>query len=214
MANAYCTALQIKEALPDVQWDSARDTALTKVALRASRAIDRVAGLEDGAFAVGADTTRYFTGKGVELRIGMLAAVPTSVAIALSGIVDNVSGTGGTYTALATTDYWLEPFNAAARGKPYRQITLDVLSGDYSSWFGFVKGVKVVGMFGYSTTSGVPEDIIEATIIQAMRYYKRGQAAFAGVSGSERLGKLKHSGKLDPDIALIVVDGGYRRLSI
>ena len=72
--------------------------------------------------------------------------------------------------------------------------------------------MKIVGKFGYSVA--VPDDIKQAAIIMTVRYFKRGQQGFNDVGAVVELGQLRYVDKLDPDVAAILLDGGYVRMMI
>lgn len=217
--NDYCTVNEIKAALPDVRWGASYDALLTALATRASRALDRFCGRKPGAFFVSADTTRYFDAPGGsgnalvqgwpssnQLAIGSggdlsslwidegLAAAPTSVAISLDGSAN--------YTTLQSSDYILWPYNAVEEGQPYLRIDLDILYGHYSTWFGFRRGVQIVGKFGFSTS--IPDDVKQATIIQAARWFKRGQQMFQDVIKITDGAQEVYANRIDPDLAALV----------
>lgn len=207
MPASYVTNTQIKALLPDSTWGTSYDALLTTLAERASRAIDRHLKRKPGAFAVATDSTRYFGPERVHgacLRIDEIAAAPTSVSIALTGDIDNVSGSGGTYTALATSDYYLEPENAADEGMPYNGLVLDIQNGDYASWYPYPRGVKVVGKWGYATSANTPPEIIEITAIQAVRWFQRGKQGFRDVGAITELSQLSYAKDLDPDVSIML----------
>lgn len=207
MANAYITNTQIKALMPDSTWGTSFDALLTTLAERASRALDRHLKRKPGAFAVTSTAARYYGPErmhGVLLRVDELAAAPTSVALALTGDIDNVSGSGGTYTALATTDYFLDPENAADEGLPYTGIRLDNLNGAYSSWYSYPRGVKVVGKWGYSTSANIPLEVVEITGIQAVRWFQRGKQGFRDVGAIVELSQLSYAKELDPDVSVLL----------
>ena len=82
MTEDYCYVEDIKDVLPDITVDTSYELMLNTLITRASRAIDTHLKREPGAFAVIADSTRYFTGSGDDkLWIGELAAAPTSIAV-------------------------------------------------------------------------------------------------------------------------------------
>lgn len=203
----YCTATEIKNHLTDSQLDNTYDTILATLATRASRAIDRFTKRHNGAYAVSADSTRYFDGMDeVELLIDELAAAPTSVSVAETGDVDDSGGTGGTYTAWAASDYLLWPYNALQLGLPYEALIIDRLYGTKSTWYSYRKAIKIVGKFGYATTT--PEEIKEACIIQAVRYFKRGQQAFMDTSANPMFQQMPYGvvtvAGLDPDVETLL----------
>ena len=60
-----------------------------------------------------------------------------------------------------------------------------------------------------------PDDLAhQATLIQAVRFFKRAQQAFADAGASIDLGKLIFAKKLDPDVEAILITAGLRRLSV
>ena len=207
---SYSTAASVKSLMPDTTWGTSYDSLFGVLIARASRLVDGVLHREPGAFAVGAETTRYFDGNNDdELYIGELAAVPNIVSIATSGIVDNVNDTGGTYTALSASDYRVWPSNWSKERRPILRLDLDCLNGSYSSFYGYPKGVKVTGYFGFATTSNIPDEIVQAVDIQTIRWFKRGQQAFQDVGAITDLSQLKYVNKLDPDIAVILEEGRF-----
>ena len=166
--NDYVTIAEVKAALPADNWATAGttyDARLTTLCTAASRLIDRNTLKSVGYFYVSADDTRYFDAptEGLTLYCDELAAAPTSVSVTDTGSVTS-------YTALASTDYIVGPYNALAQGKPYTWIKLDIVNGQYATWYGFEKGVKVVGKFGYSTS--VPADVKQVALEQVVRWWK------------------------------------------
>ena len=201
-ANAYCTAAEVKAVMPDsfTTTDTDYDTLLGTLASRASRAIDKFCKRDEGAFYADTDETRYFDGSGTdELLIDELAAAPTSLSVAEDGI---------NYTDWTTEDYILWPYNRT----PYTRILVDMMNGAKSIFPKFPRAVKIVGKFGYSVA--VPDDIKQAAIIMTVRYFKRGQQGFNDVGAVVELGQLRYVDKLDPDVAAILLDGGYVRMMI
>jgi hypothetical protein len=203
-ANDYITVAEIKEAVPDTGLSGVNtyDAFLAKLATRASRCIDTFAGRKPGAFYVSTDVIQYFDGSAhVELWVGELAAAPTTVEVLEDGI---------NYTAWAATDYMLWPYNAADEGIPYLRLDIDLFNGTKAQWYRFPRSVKITGKFGYSTT--VPDDIKQMAVIQAVRWFKRGQQGFRDVSANAELGQLMYAQKLDPDLAALLPH--YERVAI
>jgi hypothetical protein len=199
MANDYCSAEEVENVKPDEAWAAESQVLLAALVTRASRAIDTLTRREPGFWYVSADTTRYFDGEGgCHLYIGYLATTPTSVAVAESGDVDGSGGTGGTYTTLAATDYYLYPYNALAEGRPFTRLD----RADYDAWPTYERSVKVVGKFGWALA--VPPEVKQAAIIQTTRWYKRGYQMFHDTGGIIELGQLRYTQQLDPDIAALL----------
>lgn len=165
--NDYVTIAEVKAALPADNWAgiSTYDTRLTALCTAASRLVDRDVRKLPGYFYITADDTRYYDApkQGSRLYIDEVAAAPTSVSVSSTGSVTS-------YTALASTDYIMGPYNAVGDGIPYWWIDLDCINGSYSSWYGFAKGVKVVGKFGYSIA--VPADVKQVVLEQTIRWWK------------------------------------------
>ena len=156
-----------------------------------------------GAFAVDTAETRYFDGTGrVDLYIGELADEPTAVAVAEGGDTDGADGTGGSYTSWATSDYYCWPQNAIAVGEPYKYLQVDPLNGAKTIWYQYPRGVKVTGLFGFSTSA--PDEIKMATEIQTVRLFKRAQQAFEDAGAILELSQMRYVKKLDPDVENII----------
>lgn len=182
--------------MPDTTFGSGYDAALEALAKRASRAIDRYTNRKPGAFYVDADVTLYFDGSGdTKLWIGELAAAPTTVQVAETGVLT-------TLTTWESTDYLCWPYNALDDGQPYTRLDLDIYNGTKSTWYAYPKAIKIAGKFGYSAT--VPDDVKQAAIIQAVRWFKRGQQAYSDTGAIVELGQLTYTKALDPDVALMI----------
>lgn len=205
MANSYITNTQIQALMPDESWGTAYDSYLTTLAERASRILDRVLRVAPGAWAVGSTESRYYDGSGqLELFVDPMCALPTSVSVAETGVIDGAGGTGGTYTAWSTIDYLVEPANWSQAGQPIRKLTIDIMNGSKTVWYGWKKAVKIVGYFGMASSGSTPPEIVQATGIQAMRYFMRGRQAFQDVGAIEQLRQLRYVQTLDPDIIPLV----------
>lgn len=201
--TAYVTTVEIMDAMPDVEWKGSYEAFLSSLATRASRLIDRATGRAEGAFAADTDAVRYFDGSGHRTQwVDEIAAAPTAVAVDEAGNL--------TYTTWTATDYILWPYNAADEGRPYRRLDIDQMNGNKALWYAFPKGVKITAKWGYSTTP--PDDIKQAVIIQAVRWFKRAQQAYQDVGAIIELGQLRYVKQLDPDVAFIVEH--YRRVTI
>lgn len=201
MANDYTTLSGIKALMPANTWGTTYDSLLTSMITRASRQVDAYLKREAGWFAVSATSTKYFEGSGKpELWIGELAATPTAVLVAESGDVDDASGTGGTYTTWATSDYVTYPYNAPTSLGPILRLDIDALNGSKSIWYKFPKAVKITGYWGYATTSNTPDIIKHATEILTMKKFMRAQQGFTVKSSKEALASKYDYGFMDPEV--------------
>jgi len=228
MPNNYCTASEIKEMMPDGNWGTTYDSILSLLASRASRVVDKWTGRKPGAYYVDADSTYYFDGPmkqvsqignsyegyysnrlgglrtpSSQLWIGEIATSPTSVAMALTGDINN-------YTSLSVADYFCWPYNAPSEGIPYMRLDLNMMYGAYKLWYSFPKGIRVVGKFGFS--AAVPDDIKQACIIQASRWFKRGQQGFQDTGAVNDMGQLRYVKQLDPDVELMLMH--YKKVTV
>ena len=192
MPNNYCDADDIKAAMPDQSWpDTSYDALLDVYATRASREFDRATNRHPGAYAVTTASDRYFTGSGgLYLYPGEMAEAPSAVAVAETGEL-------GTLTSWSTaSDYRCIPYNAADEGQPYMGLEIDITSGTKGQWPRFPKAVKVTAKWGYSST--VPDEVQQAVITMAVRFFKRGQQGFEDIGARSELGQLRYVAGQDP----------------
>lgn len=68
-------------------------------------------------------------------------------------------------------------------------------------------------------TTGVevwrPDELArQATLIQAVRWFKRSQSAFQDVAAAMETGTLTFARKIDPDVEFMLVEAGLRRLTV
>lgn len=199
ITNGYATLPQLKAALGLASSDEADDDALERAVTAASRLIDGYCGRRfyqpvDG---VGdpTDTTLYFTAsKPTRVRIDDATSVTTLE-------VDRAAT--DTWSEVDAGDYVLEPRNAPQTSKPYTHIRLTAGSLPTCR-----DGIRVTGQFGWPS---VPAELVEATILQASRLFKRAREAPFGIAQMPSLdgGGMRLSSKLDPDVELLVRP--YRR---
>ena len=209
----YCTSTEAQLHLPDGNWGTGYDALLATLISRASRAIDGFLKRKPGTFAVATDATYYLDGNGRrELWIPELAALPTTVAVAETALIDTPVGTGGTYTTWGVGDYFAWPYNALDEGVPFLRLDVNLLTGTKAAWYSFPRSVKITGKWGFATA--VPDEIKEAAIIQTVRWFKRGQQAFQDVGAIAELGQLQYVKKLDPDIAAILEVAKFQRVTV
>lgn len=58
------------------------------------------------------------------------------------------------------------------------------------------------------------EPVEQASLTQAARFFKRAQQAYADAGASVELGRLVFAKRLDPDVEVILVEGGLRRVTV
>lgn len=173
LTNAYCTEAQIKAALGVVDTDD--DAALSDAVNAASRLIDRHCGQR--FWVDPSDVTRYYTADDWRL-LAVTGSHPndcgvtsiTSVSIDWDG--DNTYGD----TYVEGEAFIATPQAAATNGEPYTHLQILL---DNRGWpVGVPEGVKVVGTFGWPA---VPDEVVEATILQATEVFKAVREAPMGV---------------------------------
>lgn len=205
MPENYCTLIELHTALSDsaLSDNAEYDPALNMCISHASRVIDSWTGRPAGAYCVSSTdtTTRYFNGSGMVYQwIDEITAAPTELAVSWGGGVSTTD-----YTAVSSSDYFTWPDNET----PYKRLDLDTINGAYSVFPRYRRSIKVTAAFGYSTTPPAP--IKQAVIIQAARWFKRGQQAYQDTGAIVDLGQLRYT-KLDPDVAEIIAH--YRRITV
>jgi hypothetical protein len=109
-------------------------------------------------------------------------------------------------TTWKTSDYQLEPLNGVSGGlvQPYTRIRA---IGDYlfpvwsvTGTYGNLASVQVAGVFGWSA---VPTAVRQATILLAMRQFKRYDSPL-GVAGFGDIGAIR-VGRTDPDVQALLM---------
>jgi hypothetical protein len=162
--------------------------------------------------------------------------------VTLVAVKDSVSAT--TYTPWAATDWllfrgdprWPEfnipPFDGlmAATSGDYAAFTSGQMGAPSAMDWAFastrvparlrhnprgayaVPTVRVTARWGYADTC--PEEIAEAAMMQAARWYKRMEGAMSDTLADAELGMLLFRQSLDPDIKRILVDGRYVRVTV
>jgi hypothetical protein len=198
IVNGYCTLADLKAALR-VQ-DSIDDSLLELAIESASREID---GYCERVF-YSTSATRVYAPTNV-------FTVTTDDIISVTTLKS--SSDGVTYDITwATSDYQLEPLNNVAGGLVGSPFTRIRATGDYLmptfSVNTFYEGealLEVTGVFGWSA---IPAAIRQATVILAMRLFKRLDAPLGMISND--MGSMR-VGRFDPDVEALVAP--FRKVS-
>jgi hypothetical protein len=197
----YVSVAEVKADLPDVDLGTLDDYdyVLGEMITSASRLFDREVGGWENYFSPTTDAeTRYYDGSGeIEQPIDPMVSL-TSVSVSESGGRSSSNYTDWT----EDTDFYVWPYNYASIGAPIQKLIIDNDSGSKGKFYRVRKGVKVTGVFGYS--SSVPDDIKQAAKIQVMRWFMRSKQSYQDTSASERLGQMLYTQELDPDVARIL----------
>jgi hypothetical protein len=197
ITNGYCTLADLKAALR-VQ-DSIDDSLLELAIESASREID---GYTERVFYSTSGTRIYAPNNVYLVQTDDIISV-TSVKTSTDGLTFD--------TTLAATDYQLEPLNNIAGGlvTPFSRLRAvgDYLWPSYypQTIFHLEASVQITGVFGWSA---VPAAIRQATVILAMRLFKRLDAPLGMISND--LGSMR-VGRFDPDVEALVAP--FRKVS-
>lgn len=193
MANEYVTLEALKEQLGIEAADASRDTPLNRARASASRSIDQTCGRRFWLDA--APVPRIFNPRG---RIVCDADGETLLVDDIgstAGLVVETGPAGGPWTAV--TGYETTPDNALADGH-----AITGLLRPNSAWgwrTGSTTRVRVTARFGWPA---VPDDIVEAAMIQATRLYKRKDSP-EGIIGSAEWG-VRNLSRRDPDVWALI----------
>jgi hypothetical protein len=106
-------------------------------------------------------------------------------------------------------DFYLEPTNAAADGRPFTAIRtiarpfIFTLAEISQGWAGFDGRIAVTGMWGWAAT---PPEITQAAKLLAIRLMRRSREAPFGVLsyGSEMAAGAVRLARMDPDVAALI----------
>ena len=194
--SRYASIEELKERLGIA--DVIDDQILGRVLDGVSRLIDSPTYGGWRFYTTAADETRYFTAEAGDycpVHYGLVSATAVSID----------ESNDRTYTDLwAAGDWEYDPLNAALDGRPYTGIRRHP-NGTHSFYAGLNR-VRIVGKFGWPV---LPDVVREATLIQAVRIFKRKDSPF-GVSGPNQMGALVMIDKLDPDVVQLIA--GVKRL--
>lgn len=206
----YCTLADIKQDIPEggIASTTDYDAAISQMITDASRMIDNEIGKWPNYFQPSTDEeTRYYDGNTWEetSRLGLYgrairiddAVSITSFAISQSGGMQSTD-----YTVWASGDFFTAPYNNVALGLPIRWVEIDFLNGSQNSFYGYRRGVRVTGRFGWS--SACPSTVSRATKIQVIRWFMRGKQAFADGGANPATGQMTYVKKLDADVAELI----------
>lgn len=197
VVNGYATLNELKSALR-IQ-DSVDDGLLELALESASRLVDEY-------------TMRYFYNGGTATRVFVPSddyTVALDDAISISAVAVSTLLNKTFDQVWTANDYQTEPLNGVVDGLSGWPITriraVGVYEFPYDSDYN-VASVQVTGVWGWSA---VPTAVKQATIIQAMRIFKRLDSPL-GVISSPDTGFFRVSSRIDPDVAQLL--NSYRKI--
>lgn len=194
VVNAYASLNDLKTAL---RIGDGVDDALLEIALEsASRMVDEY-------------TMRSFYNAGTATRVFVpddddLVSIDDAISVSSVAVSTMLYNTFD--QVWTTADYQTEPLNNMSDGLTGWPITRIRAVGMYE----FpnkdeIATVQVTGVWGWSS---VPTVVKQATIIQAMRIFKRLDSPL-GVISSPDMGYFRVSSRIDPDVAMLL--NSYRK---
>ncbi|MFD5425212.1 head-tail connector protein [Streptomyces sp. NPDC127084] len=185
MANEYADLATLKLSLNIETDDTSRDTLLNNALASASRSIDASTGRRFYLDSPATARTYRTSGRVVCNAEGERLLVD-DIGSSTGLIVE--TGSGGSWSPV--TDYETAPDNALVRG---RAIT-SLLRASGTWGYGSTR-VRVTARWGWPA---VPDEIEQATLLQAARLYRRKDSP-EGVTGSAEWGVVRLS-RRDPDV--------------
>jgi hypothetical protein len=112
----------------------------------------------------------------------------------------------GTFETTWTTgvDYVLEPRDVALQNRPYRRVTAVGAKSFPLFTVPMLAGAQIAGVWGWPS---VPDDVVEATNLLAIRHFARYNAALGVVGFADMAIQVR---AVDPDVRDLL--NGYRKV--
>lgn len=193
-SDPYVTAdnFKLRYNVTETKWDAVIESILKA----ASRQIDRWTGRTFNNS--GTAEARYFTPTySATPHWTWGSVIYPGDLVSIASMEADDSGDASYSTDWDVADLVLYPRNPKD-GWPYDHIGI---MPNVSMAFPLVSdGVRITGVFGWPS---VPDAIVEATYIEALRLFKRQSAPF-GVVGSADMGQLRAIVSMDPDVKALI----------
>lgn len=189
MANDYADLPTLKTHLNIQADDTTRDALLSKALASASRGIDRETGRR--FYLDPAPVARTFRLAGRTMRDSDGEHLLVDDIGSATGLVVE-TGSGASFAAVTT--YETSPDNALLDGLPVTSLLRPL-----SMWGYGTTRVRVTARWGWPA---VPDEVVQATLIQAARLYRRKDSP-EGVTGSAEWGVVRLS-RVDPDVYALI----------
>lgn len=187
ITNGYATLAEVKSGLRIS--DNIDDSQLEMAIESASRLIDGYCG-------------RVFYNAGTATRLYVpdtVVSVETDDFISVSAVKTSSDADGAFDTTWQASDYQLEPLNGVVDGISFPYYRIRAVGNYLFPSAGDEATIQITGVAGWSA---VPITVKQATVIQAMRIFKRLDSPL-GITFGE-LGAMRVSTRLDPDVAQLV----------
>jgi len=219
---SYATISELKARLNKT--GAGQDAVLTALIAASEIAINNYCNRPDGFEALAVGTAREYSGSG-------LSYLWIDECVSVSAVAVKESVTDTTYTAWVAGDFITargDPRNPNFNSPPKTMLIVNptgnysiFTGGQYSNLQGFppdidakvtsrgVPTVQVTAKWGYSVTAPLP--VKEATLIQAVRLYKRFESGMSDTLASSDTGQLMYTKEIDPDAVFLLKLGRYIR---
>ncbi|WP_405413927.1 phage gp6-like head-tail connector protein [Streptomyces rubiginosohelvolus] len=184
MAEDYASVETLR-LMRKTQEDDPRDGLLQRALTSASRSIDKTCGRRFWLDPEPVTRVYRVAGRTVPEDDGEVLLV-NDIGDASGLVVE--TGSGASWSPLSASQVETVPENALLDGRPVTGLLL--VGGSWTS-----RRVQVTARFGWPA---IPDDIEQATLIQANRLFKR-QDSPEGVTGSAEWGVVRLS-RRDPDV--------------
>lgn len=201
LTNAYCTDTDVQtEWQPGQARDDNYQQKLIVSINAAARQIDSYCGRSEHGFWI--DTA-------VQTRTFMAddpwcCDIPMGIA-STTGLIVKVDTNGdGTYPTTLTlnTDFLLAPFDADKRGWPWTEIRIIRSSSNYFTPSAYGRpNVQVTAKFGFPS---VPDKVLKANIVQAVRLFQTSGAPFGSAGVGLDGAVLTMRSRLQPDVEALL----------
>lgn len=202
MTEPYASIEQLQghiDATGGVSWNAADLENMTLALDAATRWLDER--LDTRFRAV--SEARYYTARWYDL-------LTIDDLVSLTSLKTDDDDDGVYETTWTATDYRLEPRNAAAKNRPYRDIRITA-NGSYAFPTRVDDGVEVTGLFGYAAEPPAP--IVQACLLMAHRLWMRKDAIF-GVAGTPGLGVTVVQARIQDDADILALLDGIDRRAV
>lgn len=195
MVTSYATLAEFKAGMnyPQPYSTDPKDNVMQICLDAAAAVIDRVCKRPDGFVATDPIAREFYGMDRDYVYIGDCIAVT---------LVKTRSSVSGAWTDI--TETWSafagDALNPSDR-LPYTGVIRH--SGTFAKYRW--KSIQITAQWGYAAT--VPIQVTQATIMQASRWFKRSESAWADATASGELGTLLYRKAMDPDIENILKNG-------
>lgn len=179
--GTYVTASLLKARLGIT--DATDDTVLGLVCDQVNQFIESVTGR---VLAPITSTSYLYDGDGTRsLFLPLPVDDPPIGGIRALSLVEIAAYTGGSFTTVPSTDYFLRQ-RVGLTGPYERLVFTDVPTGTYANFPCGLSNIRLTGTAGWPA---IPDDIAEVAVVVATRAWHGSQAGQADIVGTDEMGR-------------------------